>query len=241
MNTDLEALEKKLGIVFLNKSLLTQALTHSSYAHEVKRSDVIDNERLEFLGDAILKLVISEYLFNKFPTLKEGDLTKIRAGVISDETLATIAKKLHIGPHLLLSSNERKAGGTERKSNLANAFEAILGAIYLDSGVGRARDFILDYLKDEIEKASRAGYIRDYKSALQEFVQKYKWGLPFYRVTREVGPKHKKIFYVEVKIKNRIYGHGKGLSKKEAEQGAARFAFQRLKRELRVRRGRTAS
>jgi len=227
---ELAELEKKLGITFINKALLNQSLTHSSYAHEIKQKGIIDNERLEFLGDAVLKVVVSEYLYNKFPSHSEGDLTKIRASAISDETLSIVSHRLKIGAYLLLSSNERRSGGRERRSNLANAFEAIIGAIYLDGGIGKARDLILDFLRGEIEKMSTAGYISDYKSVLQELVQKKGWGLPSYYVTRETGPKHKKVFYMNVKIKGRVFGGGKGLSKKEAEQEAAKKAYLRLKK-----------
>ncbi len=225
----LKDIEKKLGIFFVNKSLLNQALTHSSYAHEMRKKGVFDNERLEFLGDAVLKLVASEFLFNKYPEKSEGDLTKIRAGVVSDETLMGIAKKFRLGNYLLLGANERRTGGRERKSNLANALEAIIGALYLDAGIGKSRQFILDHVGREVEKVSRAGYIGDYKSALQEFVQKKGWGLPHYHVIREIGPKHRKTFYIEVKIKGSSYGYGKGANKKEAEQRAAERAYRKLK------------
>jgi len=225
---ELQELEKKLGISFLNKALLNQCLTHSSFAHE---AGIPDNERLEFLGDAILKLVTSEHLYNKFPTKPEGDLTKYRAAIISDETLAKIASAVRLGEYLLLSENEKRTGGARRKSNVANAFEALLGAIYLDGGVGKARDFILDFLREEIEKVSREGYISDYKSALQEYVQKQKWELPHYRVVGETGPRHKKVFEIAVKIKGRILGKGKGANKKEAEQKAAEEALKTLKRD----------
>lgn len=226
---ELHELEKKLAITFLNKILLNQALTHSSYAHQMRKKGVLDNERLEFLGDAILKLVISEYLYNKYPTKSEGDLTKIRSSVISDETLAGAGYKFKLGHYLLLSSNEKRTGGARRRSNIANAFEALIGAVYLDAGIGKVRDMILEMLRYDIEEISKAGYIRDYKSALQEFVQKKGWGLPHYHVIREIGPKHKRTFLMDVKIKGKSYGQGKGMSKKGAEQEAAKGALQRLK------------
>ena len=226
----LKELEKILGTSFLNYNLFSQALTHSSYAYELRSKDVADNERLEFLGDAVIKLVISEYLYNKFPEKAEGDLTKIRAAVISDRTLAAVSRKLRLGSYLLLGTNEKKTGGVSRKSNLANAFEALTGAIYLDSGLGKARDFLVENIASEIEKVSKAGYIRDYKSALQEYVQQRKWGLPQYRVVRETGPKHKKVFWIEVKIKGKKWGEGKGLNKKEAEQRAAFEAMSNFKK-----------
>ena len=223
---ELQEIEKKLGTSFHNKSLFNQSLTHSSYGNEKK---IPDNERLEFLGDAVLKLVISEYLYLKFPERAEGDLTKIRATVISDDTLSYVARRFDLGSYLLLSANEKRTGGTRRKSNLANAFEAVIGAVFLDAGIGKSRELILGLLEKEIEKTSRAGYIRDYKSALQEFTQKRKWELPRYRVIKEAGPKHRKVFWIEVKIKGQRYGVGRGRNKKESEQRAAMQALRRLK------------
>jgi len=225
---ELREIEEKLGISFLNKSLLNQSLTHSSYGNENKCPD---NERLEFLGDAVLKLVVSEYIYNKFPAYPEGDLTKIRASVISDETLGKIGRKIDLGEYLLLSSNEKRSGGEKRKSNIANAMEAVIGAAYLDAGIGKSRDLIIEFLREEVETVSRAGYIRDYKSALQEYAQKNKWELPHYRVIKETGPKHRRVFWIEVKVRGRRFGIGRGRNKKEAEQRAATMALRRLKLE----------
>jgi ribonuclease III len=223
----LQELEAKLGLSFLNKSLLNQSLTHSSFANESKEK-IYDNERLEFLGDAVIKLITSEYLYNKFPGRPEGDLTKIRAVAISDDILAEVAKKMKLGEYVLLGANEKQSGGADRKSNLANAFEALVGGIYLDSGLGKSRDFLISALRQDIEEISEAGYMKDFKSALQEFVQKKKWGLPYYSVIRETGPKHSKVFLMEVKIKGQSYGVGKGPNKKEAEQAAAKVALAKL-------------
>ena len=224
----LNEFENKLGTSFLNKALLNQSLTHSSYGHENK---IPDNERLEFLGDAILKLVISEYLYHKFPEKAEGDLTKIRAAVISDETLANVGRALYLGNYILLSANEKRTGGMRRKSNLANAYEAVIGAVFLDAGIGKSREMLLNFLSKEIDKVSRAGYIRDYKSALQEYTQKRKWELPRYRVVKETGPKHRRVFWMEVKIRGKCYGVGRGGNKKESEQRAAMEALRQLKAE----------
>jgi len=225
---ELQELEKRLGVTFLNKSLLNQSLTHSSYAHEQRQKGVFDNERLEFLGDAVLKLVVSEHLYNKFPSHSEGDLTKIRATAVSDETLAMVALRLKIGKYLLLGENEKRSGGRDRKSNLANAFEAIIAAVYLDGGIGRARDLVISMLRSELEKISSEGFIRDYKSAFQELVQKRGWGLPSYYVISESGPRHKKLFRIEARIRGKGYGVGSGLNKKEAEQEAAKVAYESL-------------
>lgn len=224
----LQELENRLGISFLNKRLFNQSLTHSSFAHEKKTPD---NERLEFLGDAILKLAVSEYLYNKFPMHAEGDLTKIRAAVISDETLAKIGKHYNLGEYLLLSANEKRSGGQRRKSNVANALEALIGAVYLDAGIGKSRDLIVGFLQEEIETVSSAGYIRDYKSALQEYTQKNKWDLPHYKVIKESGPRHRRVFWMEVKIRGKRAGVGRGANKKESEQKAAAMALKRLKAE----------
>ena len=225
---ELNRLETKLGTTFLNKTLLNQALTHSSYGHE---KNLPDNERLEFLGDAVLKLVMTEYLYNKFPELAEGDLTKIRASVISDDTLAQIGRKVELGEFLLLSANEIKSGGQKRKSNVANVFEALLGAIYLDAGLGKARDLVVESLREEVEKVSKVGYINDFKSALQEYAQKQHLELPLYRVIKETGPRHRRVFWMEVKLKGRRYGIGRGANKKEAEQRAAAVALKKIKGE----------
>ncbi|PIS30798.1 ribonuclease III [Candidatus Saganbacteria bacterium CG08_land_8_20_14_0_20_45_16] len=225
---ELKECEAKVGTSFINKPLLNQALTHSSYGNEQK---VPDNERLEFLGDAILKLVVSEYLYHKFPSRAEGELTKIRASVISDDTLATISRKLMLGRYLLLSVNEKKTGGMRRKSNLANVFEALIGAVFLDAGLGKSREMILGLLNSEIEKTSKEGYISDYKSALQEYAQKHCRELPCYRVAKETGPRHRRVFWMEVKIKGQIYGRGRGGNKKEAEQRAAMQALSHIQTE----------
>lgn len=225
---ELQELESKLSVSFLNRALLNQSLTHSSYGYE---NNCPDNERLEFLGDAVLKLAVSGYLYNKFPSHPEGDLTKIRAAVISDDTLGKVAARLEMGNYLLLSVNEKKNGGQKRKSNLANALEAIIGAVYLDAGIGKARDLIIEFLREEIEIVSRVGYIRDYKSALQEYSQKNKWDLPHYRTLKETGPKHRRVFWIEVKLRAKRYGIGRGRNKKEAEQRAACMALRKVKAE----------
>lgn len=222
---ELNELENKIGTSFLNKALLNQALLHSSFGHE---KNLPDNERLEYLGDAVIKLAVSEYIFNKFPEKAEGDLTKIRASVISDETLSRLGRELNLGEYLLLSANEKRTGGTKKKSNLANTFEALIGAVYLDAGLGKSREIIISRLEAEIDRISRKGYIIDYKSALQEFTQKRKWQLPHYHIMKESGPRHRRVFWVEVKIKGQRYGMGRGRNKKEAEQRAATQALKSL-------------
>ena len=226
----LEELETKLGLSFQNKDILNQALTHSSYAYEEKLENA-DNERLEFLGDAVIKLAISQKLFGQFPDKSEGDLTKIRATVVSDQTFASIAREIEIGNYLLLGANERKTGGRKRKSSTADAFEALIGAIYLDAGIEKASDFLNKMLDPQVLKVSQEGYVSDFKSSLQEIVQKNKWGLPQYKMVKETGLRHKRVFLVQVKIRSKVYGIGRGGSKKEAEQRAATQAFRRLAKE----------
>ncbi|MFA5839610.1 MAG: ribonuclease III [Candidatus Margulisiibacteriota bacterium] len=230
---ELQILELKIGTIFINKNILNQALTHSSFGHE---RNLPDNERLEFLGDAVLKLVVSEHLYLKFPERDEGALTKIRASVISDDTLSKISRDLGIGEYLLLSENEKKTGGHRRKSNLANVLEALLGAIFLDSGLGKSRELILACLSDEIDRTSKADFIGDYKSTLQEFAQKRRWELPRYKVVKETGPKHRRVFWMEVKVKGSSFGVGRGRNKKEAEQRAAMQALRKLKSEEKIPR-----
>jgi ribonuclease-3 len=235
---ELQDFAGRLGVTFLNLNLLNQSLTHSSYGHE---KNLPDNERLEFLGDAVLKLAATEYLYNKFPAYAEGDLTKIRATVISDETFARVGNKLGLGELLLLSPNEKKSGGQRRKSNLANVFEALVGAVYLDAGLGKARDLIVEALRAEIETVSRAGYISDFKSALQEYAQKHMQQLPHYHVIKETGPRHRRVFWIEVRVRGKKYGVGRGANKKEAEQRAAAMALKGLKLEEKGDRGAPAA
>jgi ribonuclease-3 len=225
----LKEIKNRLKIPFLSDDLINQALTHSSYVNENKLSSMSDNERLEFLGDAVLKLIVSSYIYKKFPEHSEGDLTKMRAAVVSDLSLSEIAKGLDTGRYLLLGKNEKSSGGDRKKSNMANALEAIIAAVYLDQGLEKAKEIVVGLLKDPIERASAEDFIIDYKSALQELCQKNKWGLPYYAVKKEVGPKHKRIFWIEVKVKGMKFGFGKGFSKKEAEQNAAKEALFELK------------
>ncbi len=225
----LREIEAKLGTRFFSDDLVDQALTHSSFVNENKKTGAADNERMEFLGDAVLKLVVSDYLFEQYPDKDEGALTKIRAAVVSDLSLSEVSKRLGIGSYLLLGRNERASGGEKKKSNLANALEAVIAAIYMSTGIEEAKRVVMNLLKEPIEQAAAEGFIIDYKSALQELCQKNKWGLPFYRVAKEIGPKHKRIFMIEVKIKGLGYGTGRGLSKKEAEQNAARATLSKLK------------
>lgn len=227
-------LQKLLGIQFKDQALLTQALTHKSFANENRQFKLQDNERLEFFGDAVLKLVVSELIMKKYPQHKEGELTKIRAAVVSDAYLAQVSAKINLGSFLLLSPNESKTGGAKRKSNLANAFEALLGAIYLDQGIVQAGNFVEGLFSEAVDHTRAKNGYRDCKSELQEWVQQEGLNLPEYKVLKEEGPDHQKVFVVQVKIGRGLLkqkGEGKGSTKKEAEQLAASHLLAKLKKE----------
>ncbi len=228
---ELNQLSDKMGISFSNAELLHKALTHTSYANEFKMRIVEHNERLEFLGDAILDAIISDELFRRYPNLPEGELSKARAVIVCEESLAESAQTLDIGPYLLLGRGENATGGRERASILADAFEAIIGAIYLDSGIEHCRTFIVKYLGADIEKIGSGRYSRDYKTLLQEIVQKKPNQKIQYHLEDASGPDHNKVFTISVMINTEKWGIGIGKSKKEAEQKAAREALQKMNEE----------
>lgn len=208
---------------FHNPTLLQEALTHPSYA--LGKANVSHNERLEFFGDAVLKLIVSEYLFNQFSDYDEGQLTKLRAWIVSDKTLVVLAELIDLSAHLRLSKSERRHGGAERFSTLANAFEALLGALYLDQGIDAVKEFLIPKLSDHIMPLMTDDALDDYKTALQEAVQKYRFPLPIYTLVETDGPDHDKRFIIEVCIQwhgRSIVARGKGTSKKQAEQDAAK-------------------
>jgi len=217
---DLKTLEKKLKINFNNKELLQQALTHKSYAY---MHGIEDNERLEFLGDSVLNLVISENLYGRYPSYDEGKLTRMKSNLVNRKYLFLWAKKLSLGDYLLISGEEEAAGGRRKPSILSNALEALIGAIYQDQNWEKARDFVLRHIS--ILKGTRKP---DYKSRLQELVQRRYRVLPEYRLKMESGPAHKKFFEVEVKVRNRVFGRGTGWSKKAAQQEAAQQALKKI-------------
>ncbi len=227
----LESFQIKAGITFQNKELLQQALTHSSFAKKSHEKGISDNERLEFFGDAVLKLVVSEYLFQEFPELSEGPLTKKRAQIISDKFLSEIATQLQLGSFLFLSYSEKQTGGAARPSILANAFEALLGAYYLDSGYEPVKLFFLRWFKACSEGDSVD--LEDYKTTLQECLQKKSLSLPSYQLLETEGPEHKKVFHIEVIVnleKKTLRRKAKGYSKKEAEQAAAKRLLEALEK-----------
>lgn len=228
----LEQFIRVLGLKeFHNLLLLDQALTHSSYANENKKSHGYYNERLEFLGDAILDLVVGEYLFLHYPHMPEGELSKARASVVSETPLAEASAKFQMGEYLLLGHGEIATGGRRRPSIMADAFEAVVGAIYLDSSYEEAQKFILHQLKDYLQLVDSGHYEKDYKTLFQEYVQQDGPCQITYELVREEGPDHDKTFYMDVKVNGKILGQGQGKSKKDAEQHAANLALQTLQSE----------
>jgi len=225
----MEELFVALGHHFNNPALLAQALTHSSYANEKGLED--HYERLEFLGDAVLELIVSHMLIERYPDHREGDLSRMRASVVNKKTLAGIARRLGIGQYILLSYGEDKTGGREKGSLLADVFEAIIGAIYLDGGLGAAADFVERYFEMIFAGIAKEIVFRDYKTRLQEAAQARLQATPNYQVVDASGPDHERSFTVEVSLRNRLYGSGVGRSKKQAEQMAAKQALQRLHEE----------
>ncbi len=222
--------EKNLGYEFKNKALLKRALTHSSYANE-NRSAEGSNERLEFLGDSVLSVIVAEHIFRNFKHLPEGELTKIRASVVCESALYEFSKELDIGSYLLLGKGEVINGGNKRPSILADAFEAVLAAIYLDGGIEPARKHVLHFVDPKLRHLTTVAF-KDYKTALQEVIQKNPEEELQYVLTGESGPDHAKVFTVEVHLNSNVIGKGKGPSKKRAEQEAARQALELMGEKL---------
>ena len=224
----MQALEKKLNYTFRNPALLSEALSHSSYANEHRANHLNSNERLEFLGDSVLGFVTAEFLFTQHPNLPEGDLTRIRAALVCEQSLYEVAKKLELGRYLKLGRGEEAGGGRERTSILADATEAVFAAVYLDGGIAEASALIhrvlLDVEREEIVEERR----RDFKTSLQELIQRQADQVLSYRMIGEQGPDHAKIFQAEVLLNGEPLGSGFGRSKKEAEQSAAKAALQTL-------------
>jgi ribonuclease III len=225
---ELEILQEKINYRFKDISLLNQSLTHKSYVNENMSEKLQDNERLEFLGDAILSLVVSDYSISKFLDYSEGELTRIRAAVVSEVNLSLIAREMEIGRFLLLGKGEDMTGGRDKSSLLANAFEAVIAAIFLDSGYRETFYVLIDILNDKINKVADYELHRDFKSDLQEFIQNKQYSIPQYRVSAEFGPPHEKVFDVEVVIDGTVYGIGRGRTKKEAEQSAAQKVLEQF-------------
>jgi len=226
----LRSVEERLQIKVSDSGLLEQALTHRSYVGEYGVAE--SNERLEFLGDAVLGLVICEYLYRKYPDRSEGELAKAKAVAVSEPVLADAAKRLGIDSMILMSAGEDASGGRRRLSILSDTFEAVVAVIYLDGGIEPARSFCIRALEPILEDIERQDHLRDYKSMLQELTQgKYKKA-PVYAVVKEKGADHDKTFYVEVRLEGKLLGVGKGKSKKQAEQAAALDALESGKIEI---------
>jgi ribonuclease-3 len=226
--SELRELEQALNVHFQQLGLLDQALSHSSFVNELPEHNRFHNEKLEFLGDAVLELVVSRELFDNYPSYYEGDLTKLRAAVVRRTTLAKVAKKIGIGPYIRLGKGEELGGGRKRNSLLADAIEAIIGAIFLDAGLNIARGFIVEHFGEEIERLDHDQHKMDYKSILQEITQSRFQTLPKYTVLSETGPPHDRTYKVLLSISSEPYGFGTGRNKKEAQQNAARNALKKL-------------
>ncbi|MDX2084161.1 MAG: ribonuclease III [Candidatus Melainabacteria bacterium] len=223
---EIDALLQMLGLPLPGRyDLYDQALVHSSFTYENRLSPLENYERLEFLGDAILKLIVSDYLFERFPDYREGDLTKIRAVIVSDNRLAKFAQQVGLGHYIVFGASEARNGGREKVSNLACAFEAFLGALYLDDHLEAARAWLYELLADEVTEVDMSDTKDNYKAVLQELTQADGFGLPVYRTVGDVGPSHNKTFFVEVLVHHEVIGHGSGKTKKEAQQSAAKMAL----------------
>lgn len=227
MNGDLKQLQHKLHIQFQDRQLLKQAFTHASYVNEHRFNQHSDNERLEFLGDAVLELTVSEYLYRLFPDRPEGELTKLRAAIVCEPSLVKFADSLEFGQYVLLGKGEELTGGRTRPALLADVFESFVGALYLDQGLEAVKSFLNEYLFPKLELRGKM-QITDYKTELQELTQHHNLGVLEYRIVEERGPAHEREFVSEVFMEGRSLGRGSGRSKKEAEQQAASAALKEL-------------
>ena len=233
--SELEPLERRLGYRFKDRGLLEHALTHRSRVHEDASGGVFDNESMEFLGDSVLGFVIAAMLFREFPQHNEGQKSKLKASLVSSAALARLAERLNIGEFLILGRGEEKTGGRLKHAIIADCYEALIAAIYLDGGIAPAERFIEHQFAELIREARRTGgavsFTEDWKSALQEFLQSAGRGLPVYRVAGEVGPDHRKSFVVEILVEGEAVANAEGRSKKEAAQAAAKAALETLSAE----------
>lgn len=222
-----EDLERRIGYVFNDKSVLSEALTHSSYVNEHKCDNEKCNERLEFFGDSVLSVIVSKYLFSKFSSKQEGDLTKIRAAVVCEKALAKYAKVIDLGDYLRMGNGEEKNNGRTRASITSDAFEALLAAMYIDTGYDalRVAEFLMPFVIGEIEDISSGESFVDYKTALQQIIQQAEGEKLVYEIIGEEGPDHDKVFTVEARLNSNVIGIGKGATKRAAEQNAAKEAL----------------
>ncbi len=230
--SELEPLERRIGYRFKDRGMLEHALTHRSRVHEDASGGVFDNESMEFLGDSVLGFVIAAMLFREFPQHNEGQKSKLKASLVSAAALARLGERLNLGDFLILGRGEEKTGGRHKHAIIADCYEALIAAIYLDGGIEAAERFIAREFASLIEEAKRSGaaasFMDDWKSALQEYLQSGGRGLPVYRLAAEVGPDHRKSFVVEVVVDGEAIAKAEGRSKKEAAQAAARAALERL-------------
>lgn len=224
---EVSRLEERIGYIFKDKTILIEALTHSSYANE-KKSRRIHNERLEFLGDSVLSLIVTEYMYKNYPKCSEGKLSKIRAGLVCEKSLYEISARLSIREYIFLGKGEELTGGRNRVSILSDVLEAIIGGIYIDGGIEKSREFILTQFKKLIDEAIKEeNYFADYKTLLQEILQKDSSDSIEYILKDEKGPDHDKIFYTQVVYREKVLGEGVGKNKKSSEQMAAKDALKR--------------
>jgi ribonuclease-3 len=233
--TELQPLEQRIGYRFRDRGLLEHALTHRSRVHEDASGGVFDNESMEFLGDSVLGFVIADMLFRQFPQHNEGQKSKLKASIVSATSLARLAERLGLGEFLILGRGEEKTGGRRKHAIIADCYEALIAAIYLDGGIVPAQGFIQRQFQDLIDEARRGGihaaFTEDYKSALQEHLQQAGRGLPTYRLAAEIGPAHRRLFEVEILVGGEVLAKAEGKSKKEAAQAAAKAALGSLKYE----------
>ncbi len=225
---DLAALQQTLGVTFNDASLLEQALVHSSYINENPGFALTSNERLEFLGDAVLGQIVAEKLYQDFPHFTEGEMTKLRAALVRRDTLARMARAIRLGDHLYLGKGEEASGGRHKPANLSAALEAVIAAVFLDRGSSTAKEFTLRLLDIELKNAVSQRTEVDYKSELQELIQAKEQQTPTYYLVESTGPGHARTFTVEVRLGETVLGRGSGRSKKEAETEAARLALEKL-------------
>lgn len=230
-----ESLEKLIRYEFKDRNNLLLALTHSSYANEIKSRGLKHNERIEFLGDAVLNIIISENIFTSLPEYSEGELTKIRASIVCESSLMMCANTINLGEQLLLGKGEELTGGRTRSSILCDAFEALIGAIYVDGGLESTRRFVLKHMSEIIKDSIEGTIAKDFKTQFQEIIQKDSDKKITYEIVNEKGPDHNKQFIARVSVDSQLLGEGEGKSKKEAEQNAAREAINNIK--LRNERG----
>lgn len=223
----ISALESRIDYLFTDQALLQEALTHRSALNEPEGRGSRDNERLEFLGDAVLGLLVGELLFDRFADKREGELSRLRASLVREENLARLARQLELGRHLIIGKGEERTGGRDRDSVLADAFEAVIAAVYRDGGMDQVRQMVAIYFVPLIEAGASANTVEDFKTRLQELVQSQSGETPVYQLVATSGPDHERLFTVQVVVAGEVAGEGRGTSRKRAEQEAAQSALQK--------------